>query len=82
MNSDGGYFLVRESDKKCGEHKNWVKILRSDSNYLSEKNAKNGEYKNKELGKILGFDGKKVGEYKNFEAQLMPCPSMRVHFYL
>ena len=31
LNSCGGYFLVRGSDKKCGEYKNWVKILRSDS---------------------------------------------------
>ena len=32
LNSYGGYFLVREreSDEKCGEYKNWVKILRSD----------------------------------------------------
>ena len=33
MNSNGGYFLVRKDDKKCGEYKNenWVRILRSDS---------------------------------------------------
>ena len=31
FNFYGGYFLVRGGDKKCGEYKNWVKILRSDS---------------------------------------------------
>ena len=53
FNFYGGYFLVRGGDKKCGEYKNWVKILRSDSyrgGYFSEKNGKNGEYKNEKLG--------------------------------
>ena len=38
--------MVRGSDKKCGEYKNWVKILRSDSykrDILVKKNGKNGE---------------------------------------
>ena len=28
----------------------------------------------------MGFDGKKVGEYKNFEGQLIPCPSVKGAF--
>ena len=46
LNPYGGYFMVRGSDKKCGEYKNWVKILRSDSykrDILVKKNGKNGE---------------------------------------
>ena len=41
-----------ESDKKCGEYKNWVKMLRSDSYkgaILARKNGKNEEYKNEKL---------------------------------
>ena len=43
LNSDDGYFLVRGGDKKSGEYKNWVKILRSDSYkgaILARKNGK------------------------------------------
>ena len=56
LNSHGGYFLVRGGDKKCGEYKNWVKLL-SDSYrgaiLVGKKKVKMGENRNGNLVKMV-----------------------------